>query len=96
MAKKKVATKKVAKKKVATKKVAMKKVATKKVAKKKSTKKKVANNQKVSIEDDQLNQTNFNLGETLENEKIDEVTPEIEEDPGPPAPEEINLIVLHI
>ena len=81
-----------AKKKVATKKVAKKKVATKKVAKKKSTKKKVANKQKISIEDDQLNQTNFNLGETLENETIDEVTPEIEEDPGPPAPEEINLI----
>ena len=92
VAKKKVATKKVAKKKVATKKVAKKKVATNKVAKKKSTKKKVANKQKISIEDDQLNQTNFNLGETLENETIDEVTPEIEEDPGPPAPEEINLI----
>ena len=92
VAKKKVATKKVAKKKVATKKVAKKKVATKKIVKKKSTKKKVANKQKISIEDDQLNQTNFNLGETLENETIDEVTPEIEEDPGPPAPEEINLI----
>jgi len=92
VAKKKVATKKVAKKKVATKKVAKKKVATNKVAKKKSTKKKVANKQKISIQDDQLNQTNFNLGETLENETIDEVTPEIEEDPGPPAPEEINLI----
>ena len=93
--KKKTATKKVAKK--ATKKVAKK--ATKKVAKKaikkvaKKATKKVAKKatKKVAKESSIDDSTEISKDE-IDDESKDVVSPEIEADPGPPPPDEVNLL----
>ena len=93
--KKKTASKKVAKK--ATKKVAKK--ATKKVAKKATKKvakkaiKKVAKKatKKVAKESSIDDSTEISKDE-IDDESIDVVSPEIEADPGPPPPDEVNLL----
>ena len=93
--KKKIVTKKVAKKaaKKATKKVAKKatknvaKKATKKVAKK-ATKKGAKKAAKESSIDDS---TEISKDE-IDDESKDVVSPEIEADPGPPPPDEVNLL----
>ena len=93
--KKKTATKKVAKKatkkvaKKATKKVAKK--ATKKVAKKATKKVAKKATKKVAKESSIDDSTEISKDE-IDDESKDVVSPEIEADPGPPPPDEVNLL----